>query len=319
MPYAEPLLGQKGIMENSKISRISPILRRAILQCFATSFIDEDLSMTPEGFFLSPAIHAVKEEIVRTGKKLWDRQYVDGNGGNISARISPRWVVCTPTLCSKSDLSTEDMSLVDLQNSHVCGERPCTSEILLHLEIYKAVPQAKGVIHCHPPYATAHAVAGVVPQGNLLPEQEVFIGPVALTPYETPGTFEFARTVVPVVRRHNTILLENHGVVSWADSVTHAEWLIEVIETYCKTLMIARQLRSPLKEIPAEKIPDLLAIKRRLGLPDARYADQDESEWEDKRRGDQDSRKSALNEDDIDRFVDSLSAQVLEFFKEGHA
>ena len=150
------------------------------------------------------------------------------------------------------------------------GDRPQTSEILLHLEIYKAVPAAKAVIHCHPPYATAHAVAGVIPQGNLVPEQEVFVGPVALAPYETPGTHAFAKTVLPYVKDHNTILLANHGIVCWADTVTHAEWYVEVVDTYCKTVMIASQLRPKLNEIPLDKIADLLAIKKKWGLPDPR-------------------------------------------------
>jgi L-fuculose-phosphate aldolase len=143
----------------------------------------------------------------------------------------------------------------------------------LHLEIYKTVPQARAVVHCHPPYATAHAIAGVVPQPNLLPEQEVFVGPVAISPYETPGTHEFARTIVPLAKNHNTILLANHGLVCWGDTVTHAEWYVEIIETYCKTVMVASQLRQRLPEIPPEKITDLLALKRRLGLslPDTRF------------------------------------------------
>jgi L-fuculose-phosphate aldolase len=287
----------------------------------ANSFDGDHVSATPAEFFRSPTIHALKEEIVRTGKKLWERQYVDGNGGNISARISPRWVICTPTMCSKADLKVEDISLVDLESSQILGDRPRTSEILLHLEIYKAIPEAKAVVHCHPPYATAHAIAGVLPQGNLLPEQEVFVGPVALTSYETPGTIEFARTILPVVKKHNTILLENHGVVSWADTITHAEWLIEVIETYCKTVMIAGQLRSPLKEIPPEKIADLLAIKRKLGLPDARYPeDPEEVEIElapqvFKRAG----ISGARSPQDIDQLVNSLAMQVMDFFKETHA
>jgi L-fuculose-phosphate aldolase len=164
------------------------------------------------------------------------------------------------------------LSLVDLDNYQICGDRPQTSEILLHLEIYKAVPAAKAVIHCHPPYATAHAVAGVIPQGNLVPEQEVFVGPVALAPYETPGTLAFAKTVLPYVKDHNTILLANHGIVCWADTVTHAEWYVEVVDTYCKTVMIASQLRPKLNEISANKIPDLLAIKKKWGLPDPRLA-----------------------------------------------
>jgi L-fuculose-phosphate aldolase len=223
--------------------------------------------------FHSALVGGLKAEIVGAGQRLWRREYVDGNGGNISARITDDLVLCTPTLCSKGQLQEHDLSIVDLENRQVYGERPQTSEILLHLEIYKTVPEALAVIHCHPPYATAHAVAGVIPKGNLIPEQEVFVGPVALAPYETPGTKQFAETVLPFVRKHNTILLANHGIVCWADSVTHAGWFVEVIETYCKTISIASQLRYPLPEIPSSKILDLLAIKKRLGLPDARFPD----------------------------------------------
>jgi L-fuculose-phosphate aldolase len=173
-------------------------------------------------------------------------------------------------MLSKGDLRVEHLCMVNLDNCQIIGNLPQTSEIQLHLEIYKEVPEAQAIIHCHPPYATAHAIAGVVPPGNLVPEQEIFIGPVVLAPYETPGTLEFARTVVPAVQRHNTILLANHGVVCWADTVTHAEWNIEVIENYCKTVMIASQLRSPLPQIPPDKVDELLAIKQRLGMPDPR-------------------------------------------------
>lgn len=251
-------------------NQISTIIRRAVMECLAAQRSQQLAAEEPLEIFTSPEANALKEEILRVGKKLWERQYVDGNGGNISVRVSPHYVLCTPTLCSKGDLSVEDLSLVDLDNYQICGDRPQTSEILLHLEIYKAVPAAKAVIHCHPPYATAHAVAGVVPQGNLIPEQEVFIGPVALAPYETPGTRAFAKTVLPYVKDHNTILLANHGIVCWADTVTHAEWYVEVVDTYCKTVMIASQLRPKLNEIPPDKITDLLAIKKRLGLPDPR-------------------------------------------------
>jgi L-fuculose-phosphate aldolase len=230
---------------------------------------------TAYDLFHSAQVEELKAQIVHAGQRLWQREYVDGNGGNISARITDELVLCTPTLCSKGQLQEQDLSIVDLENRQVFGERPQTSEILLHLEIYKTVPQALAVIHCHPPYATAHAVAGVIPQGNLIPEQEVFVGPVALAPYETPGTREFAETVLPFVRKHNTILLANHGIVCWADSVAHAGWFVEIVEAYCKTIMIASQLRNPLPEIPPEKILELLAIKKGLGLPDARLPDVD--------------------------------------------
>jgi L-fuculose-phosphate aldolase len=252
---------------------VQSILSHAVLQCVEQGVRPSSAGEDPLELFHSPATQLIKEEIVRTGHKLWQRQYVDGNGGNISARISKDYVVCTPTLLSKGDLHVDDLALVDLKNRRLCGNRPHTSELLLHLEIYKTVPQARAVVHCHPPYSTAHAIAGVVPQPNLVPEQEVFVGPVAITPYETPGTPEFARTIVPVAKSHNTILLTNHGLVCWGDTVTHAEWYVEVMETYCKTVMIASQLRPRLPEIPPEKIVDLLALKRRIGmsLPDVRF------------------------------------------------
>jgi L-fuculose-phosphate aldolase len=125
-------------------------------------------------------------------------------------------------------------------------------------------------VHCHPPYATAFAVAGVTPPNGLISEYEIFIGPAAIAPYETPGTQAFAETVRPFVEKHNTILLTNHGIVCWADTVTHAEWLAEIFETGCKTFMLARQIGQPLQQIPEQKIEEILALKRRLGFPDAR-------------------------------------------------
>jgi L-fuculose-phosphate aldolase len=220
---------------------------------------------------------ALRTEIIRVGRKLWERQYVDGNGGNISARLGTRYVLCTPTMLSKGDLQPADICLSDLDGNILAGDRSRTSELLLHLAIYKANPKARAVLHCHPPYATAFAVTGTVPPNGLIPEYEVFIGPAAVAPYETPGTQAFAETVLPFVLDHNTILLKNHGIVCWSDTVTHAEWLAEIIDNYCKTYLIAKQIGEPLQFIPENKILEILALKRRLGFPDARLASQPES------------------------------------------
>jgi L-fuculose-phosphate aldolase len=213
---------------------------------------------------------AIREEIIRVGRKLWERQYVDGNGGNISVRIGKDYLLCTPTLLSKADLEPADICLSDLNGKILVGDRDLTSELLLHLEIYKANPKARAVVHCHPPYATAFAITGTVPPNGFIPEYEVFIGPAAVAPYETPGTQAFAETIIPFVEQHNTILLKNHGVVCWSDSATHAEWLCEIMDTYCKTYLIAKQIGEPLAVIPEDKIDDILRRKRLMGLPDAR-------------------------------------------------
>jgi len=293
---------------------VKSIVSRAVLQCVEQGARSSSAGEDPREIFHSPATQLIKEEIVRTGRKLWQRQYVDGNGGNISSRISKDYVVCTPTLLSKGDLHVDDLALVDLENRRLCGDRPHTSELLLHLEIYKTVPQARAVVHCHPPYSTAHAIAGVVPPGNLLPEQEVFVGPVAISPYETPGTLEFARTIRPLAKNHNTILLANHGLVCWADTVTHAEWYVEVIETYCKTVMVASQLRQKLPEIPPEKIADLLALKRRLGLslPDARFP---ATVAEEAAIDDEPVRSTGPDAAEVEKLVSLLTEQVVAFLE----
>jgi len=218
--------------------------------------------------FSSPQAQAIKNEICAAGRKLWIRQYVDGNGGNISFRLGPNAVLCTPTLVSKFDLTPEDICLVDLDGNQLAGSKRRSSELLLHLEIYKAVPEAKAVVHCHPPHATAYAITGCLPPNLIIPEFEVIVGNVAVAPYETPGTKAFAETVLPYVKTHNTMLLANHGIVCWADTVTRAEWCAEVLDTYCWTLMLAAQLGSPILRISEERGADLRALRKKLGLPE---------------------------------------------------
>jgi L-fuculose-phosphate aldolase len=228
---------------------------------------------SPAAAAVSREAGAFRAEIIAIGRKLWERQYVDGNGGNISVRLGDKYVLCTPTMMSKSDLEAGDICLSDLEGNILAGGRARTSELLLHLQIYNANPRARAVVHCHPAYATAFALTGSAPPVGLVSEYEFFIGPAAVAPYETPGTQAFAETVLPFVRDHNTILLTNHGVVCWSDTVTHAEWLVEVLENYCKTCVIAEQIGRPLTFIPDNKIQELLALKRRAGLPDARMSE----------------------------------------------
>lgn len=292
--------------------RISEIVRAALLECFP-HLPSKFESGNVMALFESRKAEAIKQEIVDVGKKLWIREYVDGNGGNISYRMSQEYVLCTPTMCSKADLTVNDICLVSLENKRIIGTRDHTSEILLHLEIYKAVPEAMAIIHCHPPHATAYAITGLVPLGEIVPEQEVFVGPIATAPYDTPGTKAFAETVLPFIHSHNTILLENHGVVCWADTVTHAEWCVEVLETYCRTLILAAQLGSPIRRIPPEKIAGLLEIKRQLNLPDARFPVLQQSLASGSPANKQvKESKSQLNEA-FDSLVSSITDQVIQF------
>jgi L-fuculose-phosphate aldolase len=256
-------------MEQRAVAEEVREVAQAVLEVLRAPKHEEQSPLVAANSFEAEALRA---EIIRVGRKLWERQYVDGNGGNISVRLGTKYVLCTPTLLSKGDLQPADICLSDLAGNILAGDRSRTSELLLHLEIYKANPRARAVLHCHPPYATAFAITGTVPPNGLIPEYEVFIGPAAVAPYDTPGTQAFAETVLPYVQDHNTILLQNHGVVCWSDTVTHAEWLAEILDNYCKTYLIAQQIGKPLSFISDSKIKEILSLKRRMGLPDARLA-----------------------------------------------
>ena len=113
-----------------------------------------------ERLFNCPAVHELKEQICEVGRRLWQRAYVDGNGGNLSIRLTEDVVLCTPTLVSKGFMKPEDLCLVDLDGNQLAGVKKRTSEILMHLSIMKAQPKARAVSHAHPPHATGFAVAG---------------------------------------------------------------------------------------------------------------------------------------------------------------
>jgi L-fuculose-phosphate aldolase len=224
-----------------------------------------------ESFFNSAPIQAHKLEICDLGRRLWEREYVDGNGGNISIKVGEDLAVCTPTLISKGFMKPEDMCLVDMEGNQLLGTRKRTSEILMHLQMMKRQPQAKAVVHCHPPYATAFAVAGIEPPTCMIPEFEVFCA-VAIAPYRTPGTPEMGKLVADLVDKHNTILMANHGVVTWShNNAEEAYWRMEIVEAYCRTITVTTQLGTAPAGFSREHLKDLLKIKQSLGFVDPRY------------------------------------------------
>ncbi len=220
--------------------------------------------------FNSPEAQRIKEHIVSVSHRLWAREYVDGNGGNVSVRIGPNEVLCTPTLVSKGIMRVEDICMVDLDGNQLAGTAKRTSEIYLHLEAMKAQPKARACVHAHPPHATAFAITGAEVPRCMIPEMEVLVGTVAKAQYETPGTKAFAETVLPYCKDHNCILLQNHGVLTWNEELEKAYWFMEIVDAYCRTVVIASHLGSAFTQIPSSKIGDLLKIKQGLGLPDER-------------------------------------------------
>jgi L-fuculose-phosphate aldolase len=224
-----------------------------------------------DAFFASAHARGLKEQICEVGRRMWQREYVDGNGGNIAIRVGEDIAICTPTLVSKGFMKPEDMCLVDFEGKQLCGTKNRTSEILMHLQIMERQPRAVATVHCHPPYSTGFAVAGVEPPTCMIPEYEVFAS-VGLAPYRTPGTPEMGKLVADLVDQHNVVLMANHGVVSWShNNVEDAYFKMEILEAYCRTVLVAHQLGKPPNTITQPQLQDLLKIKKSLGIPDPRF------------------------------------------------
>lgn len=230
--------------------------------------------VTPEEiqrFFYSPDIMEIKKEMINVARKMWKRNMVDGNGGNITVRVGDNLVLCTPTLRSKGEVLIDEIALIDLDGNQKAGWRKRTSEALTHLAIMKVQPKCKSVIHGHPPYSTAFAVANIEPPTCLCSEAEIFTGPIKLVPYFTPGSQELTVAVRDIAKDNPAILLANHGVMAWGSDVEDAYWKMENMETACQTVQIASQLNGgKLPTINYEGMQDIFDIRKSIGMEDPR-------------------------------------------------
>lgn len=213
--------------------------------------------------------HKIKQDICEIGRRIYNKGFAAANDGNITVRISDNEVLCTPTMHSKGFLKVDDVCTVDMTGKQIAGRKKRSSEALLHLEIYKQRPEIKSVVHCHPPHATAFAVAREPIPQCVLPEVEVFLGDVPITRYETPGGQDFADTIRPFVDRTNVIILANHGTVSFGENVERAYWWTEILDAYCRILILAKQL-GRVNYLSEDKSRELLELKDKWGFSDPR-------------------------------------------------
>jgi len=214
--------------------------------------------------------YKLKEQICEIGRRVYAKGFAAANDGNISIRLSDREVMCSPTMVSKGFMKPEDICKVDYEGKQLAGTRKRSSEILLHLAVYKNRPDVNAVVHCHPPHATAFAVAGVPIPMCILPEVEVFLGEVPTATYETPGTQKFAETIVPHLKSSNTIILANHGTVTFGPDLEKAYWNSEIIDAYCRILILSRQLGN-VNYFTQNQTKELLDLKKKLGYDDVRF------------------------------------------------
>jgi len=214
-------------------------------------------------------VHKIKQEMCEIGRRLYNRGFAAANDGNITFRVSENEVLCTPTMICKGFMTPDDICSVDMEGNQLSGRRKRTSEVLLHLAIMKERADIKSCVHCHPPHATAFAVAREPIPQCVLPEVEVFLGDVPIARYETPGGQKFADTVLPYCKKSNVIILANHGTISFGESVERAYWWTEILDSYCRILLLSKQLGRVQYLNPTEE-RELLELKDKWGWSDPR-------------------------------------------------
>src|SRR3954466_540980 len=214
----------------------------------------------------------LKEQMGDIGRRIWHKGFCAGNEGNHSYRIGPDRVLCTPTGISKGFLKPDDICTVDMEGKQVAGKRKRTSEILMHLAIYKAREDVKAVVHSHPPHATAFAIAGVELPTCIHPEAEVFLGAVKTAKYVTPGDTRLGESLLPYVKDSNTILLQNHGTVTFDVDLEGAYYKLEIVDAYSRILLLAKQIGN-IRPLAGSEMKELLGLKQRFGLEEPRLKD----------------------------------------------
>ena len=214
----------------------------------------------------------LREQMCDVGRRIWLKGFCAGNEGNHSFRLDKDRIMCTPSLISKGNLKPDDMCIVDYDGKQLAGKRKRTSEILLHLAIYKERPDVRAVIHSHPPHATAFAIADIELPTCIHPEAEVFLGPVKTAKYVTPGDTRLGESIKPFIKESNTILLGNHGVVCFGPDLEDAYYKLEIVDAYARILLLTKQLGS-VRPLDADDMKELLALKSKFGMFDPRTAE----------------------------------------------
>jgi L-fuculose-phosphate aldolase len=185
---------------------------------------------------------ALRHELARFGKMLHSMGFVAATDGNLSVRLGDDRFLVTPTGFSKGMMQPEDMVVVDLQGKKLSGSYMPSSEIAMHLTIYRMRPDVGAVVHAHPCTATGFASAGIALDEPLCSEIVITLGEVPLAPYATTGTMELSDSLRPFIPFHDAILMANHGVVTYGEDLCRAYMRMEAVEHYAKIVMTTRQL-----------------------------------------------------------------------------
>ena len=207
----------------------------------------------------------IKEEMCEIGRRVYNRGMVAANDGNFSVKLNDNEFLCTPTGVSKGFMTPEYICKVNAKGEVLEaneGFRP-SSEVKMHMRIYAKRPDVKAVVHAHPMYATSFAIAGKPLMDPIMPEAVISLGGVPLAKYGTPGTMEVPDSIEGFLDDYDAVLLENHGALTYSDSLMNAYYKMESVEFYAR-LMYQAQMLGGAQIIPPEKVEELYETRRNM-------------------------------------------------------
>ncbi len=207
----------------------------------------------------------VRQSICDVGQKLYDKGFVAANDGNISVKVSDNEIIVTPTGVSKGGMKPNDLIKMTLDGKVIGSNGRPSSEVKMHIEVYKSNPGVNAVVHAHPPISTAYAVARLPMERPILSEAVVNLGVVPVADFALPGTQDVPNSIKPYVNEYNAVLLANHGLLTWGDDLTQAFFRMETTEHYGKILLYVNQVGQP-QELGCSEIESLLDIRKQIGI-----------------------------------------------------
>jgi len=206
-----------------------------------------------------------REEIVQTGRRMYERGWLAANDGNITVRLDDQRILATPTGVCKGQLRPEELLICDNDGNKLSGQRERTTEMAMHLAIYRVRPDIHAVVHAHPPVSTGFAVAGRALNLGLMPELIVSMGSVPLAEYGLPGTPALVEGMLLYIPKYDAILLANHGAVCYGENLAAAFARMETLEHLARITLVAELLGGP-KILPKQEVDKLFGARSRYGV-----------------------------------------------------
>lgn len=213
-----------------------------------------------------PSDYEAKKAIIEAGKRMYNKGFVASNDGNISCKVGPNAIWTTPTGVSKGFMTPDMLVKMTLDGKILMGKSKPSSEVKMHIRVYKENPEVMAVTHAHPPVATSFAIAGISLDRAILPEAVVNLGSVPIAHYATPGSQEVPNSIAPYCKSHNAVLLANHGALSWGKDVFEAYHRLESLEYYATVLMYTGRIIGKSNELSCSQVSELIDIREKLGI-----------------------------------------------------